>query len=322
VIVVNNMEVLQVKKIGVFSIREQFAYDLLQKINNLKKDDVRAEFAMVGETRFMEKTPYRVIIDRVSSHVSYYNTHFINAALTGTYVINNPLAVESVDRFSNYCQAKNLGLAVPRTISLPTRQYHPDCSSQDLGNLQYPLRWEEIGDFIGFPAILKPYNGYGFRDIYLVRNVNELIRCYDGTGRQTMIIQEYIPYDFVVKVFMVNGGKEIFVMKDIVSEKKYVNMKEKEIDSRISRVIDSVVEIADKTGLDFITTEIASKNDALYVYNFLNPFPDCREEILTEECYQWCLNKVAALSVEYAKSSITNPCQVSFKRQEVLEPQM
>jgi glutathione synthase/RimK-type ligase-like ATP-grasp enzyme len=297
-----------VKKVGVFSVREQFAYDVLQRINNLRKSEVKAEFALIGETRFNDKSPYRVIIDRVTSYVDYFEEYFRNAALTGTYVMNNPFGKVSTDRFQNYYEAKNLGLSVPRTVCLPTREYHPDCSSQDLGNLKYPLDWEDIADFIGFPAVLKPYAGHGFRDIYKINNLDELIKCYNSTGRQTMIMQEYIPYDYVVKTFIV-GAKETCHIKHLRTENQFVNVKKSELNARHKKVMEGAIRIAADRGLDFVTTEFAVKNDVPYVYNFLNPFPDCREEALTPECYKWCVDKLAELAVEYALSDRQNYCE-------------
>jgi hypothetical protein len=295
------LEVFQVKKIGVFSVREQFGYDVFQKINNLRKDDVKAEFAQIGETRFNEPSPYRVIVDRASSYVDYYDHYFTNAVLTGTHVMNNPSAKFSTDRFQNYSNAKSLGLAVPRTVVLPAKEYHPDCSSQDLGNLKYPLDWEGIADFIGFPAILKPYSGHGFRDIYRVNNIGELINCYNITGRQTMIMQEYIPYEYVIKTF-ITGVKDTYSIKHVWKENQFIDLKKKDLSAKYKKYIEGALKAAGEKELDFATTEFAVKDNVAYVYNFLNPFPDCREEALTPECYSWCVDKYAELAVSYARS--------------------
>jgi glutathione synthase/RimK-type ligase-like ATP-grasp enzyme len=286
-----------VKKIGVFSVREQFGYDVLQKINNLRRSDVKAEFAQIGETRFGEPSPYSVIVDRVSFYVNYFTNYLKNAVLTGTYVMNNPFATLSVDRFENYYISKKLGLSIPRTVILPTKEYHPDCSSQDLGNLKYPLDWEDIADFIGFPAVLKPYYGYGFRDLYRINNIDELINCYNSTGRQTMVLQEYIHYDYVVKTFII-GAKETYSIKHTRKDNQFVNLTKKDITAKYKKIIDEALKFAEEKKLDFVTTEYAVSGKVPYVYNFINPYPDCREEALTSECYHWCVDKFADLALE------------------------
>ena len=35
-------------------------------------------------------------------------------------------------------------------------------------NLQYPLPWDSIFDYVGFPAFLKPFDGGGWKDVYKV----------------------------------------------------------------------------------------------------------------------------------------------------------
>ena len=37
--------------------------------------------------------------------------------------------------------------------------------------------WKEVFDYIGFPAILKPYDGGGWRNVYKVNNIQEFFRA-------------------------------------------------------------------------------------------------------------------------------------------------
>ncbi len=291
--------------IGIFSIREQFSYDLLKKINQKNVKGVRAEFAIVGETRFLEKSPYRVIIDRISSYVDYFKTYFKNASLTGTYVINNPYGIERVDRLYNSMYARKLGLSTPRMVCLPTRQYHPDCDESDLRNLKYPLDWEDICDFIGFPAMLKPYKSHGFRDIYKVNSIDELIQCYNGTGRQVMIMQEFIPYDFYVKTFVV-GKEKCFTLKYNPKTREYVHVSKSTESLPLDKVVESAIVISKELDIDFNTVEFALKDGVPYAVDLFNPHPDCRLEALTEESYNWCLDNLSELAINKAQSSDKN----------------
>ena len=40
-------------------------------------------------------------------------------------------------------------------------------------NLEYPLDWDGIFDYVGFPAFLKPHDGGGWRDVYKVNTPDE-----------------------------------------------------------------------------------------------------------------------------------------------------
>ena len=274
--------------VGIYSVKEQFTLDLLKSINQKKREDVHAEFAMVGETRYLEKSPYRVIVDRISPHVAYFKTHFKNASLLGTYVINNPYGYLALDRFYNYNQAKKLGVVIPRTVTLPSREYHPACGSRDLTNLKYPLDWEDIADFIGFPAILKPYNGHGYRDVYNVNSIQELIECYNSTGTQVMVMQEFIQADYHVRTFVIGQEHTYSFVEDpykgtFTDDLKVLG----KID--LERITKGARKICRELDTDFNSVEFAVKDGVPYSINFLTNHPDCRPESMTGGCYKWMI---------------------------------
>lgn len=292
-------------KIGVFSIKEDFSLALVHKINEMKPDNIRAEYALVGESRMFEKSPYRVIVDRLSFYVDYFEDYFKNAALSGSYVINNPFKTCISDRFYNYRLAKKFGLSIPRTVCLPPKEQHPACSDEDLKNLKYPLDWEDIVDFVGFPAILKPYKGFGYRDIYKVNSIPNLLEAYNATGRQVMILQEFIDYDLFVKIFVV-GKKDVLVVKYDAATRTYIEDENLNEIADGKEIIVNAVNLANDSGYDFLALEFAKKDNNLYAVNFINPSPSCRPETLSQKNFDWLVEKLANLCVEYAKSDIMN----------------
>src|SRR5882672_2201071 len=128
-----------------------------------KKVGVTAEMVSLGGTRMGEPPRYRVIVDRISHEVEYYRAFLKHAVLTGTYVINNPFWWTADDKFFNYAVAQQLGVAVPKTVVLPQKSYPPgvDLTADSLHNLGYPIDWDGLLDYVGRPAILKPYSGGG-----------------------------------------------------------------------------------------------------------------------------------------------------------------
>src|SRR5690349_3289009 len=133
------------KKIGIiFGMENTFPPALVEKINSMKVDGVRAEAVQVGGVKMAEASGYRVIIDRISQDIPFYRAYLKNAALAGTIVINNPFWWTADDKFFNYALATKLGVAIPATVILPHHTHPPDTTDRSMRNLIFPLNWEEI----------------------------------------------------------------------------------------------------------------------------------------------------------------------------------
>src|SRR5258708_15471838 len=129
-----------------------------------KVPGIEAEFAKIGGTAERFTSPYRVLVDRISQEVKHYRFHLKCAALAGAYVINDPFWWSADDKFFGYSVVERAGVAVPRTVMLPQKDYIPAIDKRrSLRNLEYPLDWEAIVAYVGFPAILKPADGGGWR---------------------------------------------------------------------------------------------------------------------------------------------------------------
>src|SRR5207247_1124384 len=104
---------------------------------------VRAEMATLGGAREVERPRYAVIVDRISHEVPYYRAHLKSAALQGTVVVNDPFWWDADEKFFECTLARELGVAVPKTVVLPNKEYIADIDPQaSLRNLRFPLDWE------------------------------------------------------------------------------------------------------------------------------------------------------------------------------------
>ena len=111
-----------------------------------------------------EPCPYAVLIDRISHEVPYYRSYFKNAVLQGVRVINNPFMWTADDKFFEATLATKLGVAHPRTLVLPNKDYVPGIvPTESLRNLIYPLDWNAVVDYVGLPCVLKDAHGGGWR---------------------------------------------------------------------------------------------------------------------------------------------------------------
>ena len=164
---------------------------------------ITAEMVTFGGTKMDEPARYRVIVDRISHEVEYYRGALKHAVLQGTYVINNPFWWTADDKFFNYSVMAKLGCAIPKTVLLPQKGYPKDIdlTPESLRNLEYPIDWDALLDYVGRPAILKPYSGGGWKHVYKVNDQQELLEAYDGTAPYCMTLQEFIDFDLYVRCF-------------------------------------------------------------------------------------------------------------------------
>src|SRR5271166_1744373 len=138
-------------KIGVlYGMEESFPPALVDRINAMGAAGVTAEHLRVGAVQMALPSGYDLIIDRISHDIPFYRSYLKNAALTGTKVINNPFWWSADDKFFNYSLALKLGVAVPPTVLLPHKKHPEGTTDRSMRNLEYPLDWDGIFDYVGF----------------------------------------------------------------------------------------------------------------------------------------------------------------------------
>jgi len=132
--------------------------------------------------------------------------------LNGTIVINNPFWWSADDKFFNYALASKLGVAVPNTVVLPHKTHPAGTTVQSMRNLAFPLNWDEVFDYIGFPAFLKPFSGGGWKHVYKIHSREEFFNAYDQTGSLCMTLQSAVEFDDYYRCYVV-GQEKVRIMK-------------------------------------------------------------------------------------------------------------
>jgi hypothetical protein len=290
-----------VKRIGLFVGREwSWPPAFIDEVNN-RDEGVVAEYAKVGGTQQDEPCPYAVIVDRISQEIPYYRSYLKNAVLQGTYVINNPFMWASDDKFFEAGLATKLGVASPRTILLPNKDYIPGIVSESLRNLEYPLDWEAIVDYVGLPAILKDAHGGGWKEVYKIDNVDELLFRYNQSGTLQMILQEFIEWDQYVRCLCIDQSK-ILPMKYDPKERRY-HVEEDHLGPELeARVVDDARKLCQALGYDMNTVEFAVRDGIPYAIDFMNPAPDMDIYSLTPFYFDWAVKHMADMCIEKAKT--------------------
>jgi hypothetical protein len=250
-----------------------------------------------------EPPEYRVIVDRISHEVEYYRAFLKHAVLQGTYVINNPFWWTADDKFFNYAVADRVGVAVPRTVVLPQKSYPTDVdlTPESLRNLGYPIDWDGLLDYVGRPAILKPYSGGGWKHVYKVHDKAELIAAYDNTGPYCMTLQQFIHFDKYVRCFTF-GKTDITPVRYDVSERRYL-VEHAYLDSELgARIVRDAQTLNTALGYEMNTIEFAVQDGVPYAIDFLNPAPDFERDRITPHYFELVLDRMTALVIDRALS--------------------
>ncbi|AMV28993.1 hypothetical protein VT84_31655 [Gemmata sp. SH-PL17] len=288
------------KRVGVIVGREwSFPPRFIDEVNG-RNAGVVAEFAKLGGTRMDEPVPYSVLVDRISHEVPYYRSYLKHAVLEGVTVINNPFMWTADDKFFGASLCAKLGLAHPKTMALPNKDYVPGIvKTESLRNLEYPINWQGIADYVGLPCILKDAHGGGWRGVYVCHSVEELIRYYDSSGLLTMIAQEFIQWDQYVRC-MCLGRNLVLPMPYDTNNRRYVPDQNYLTPALRNRVIDDSLKLVDALGYDMNTVEWAIKDGVPYAIDFMNPAPDMDVNSLTPEYFEWVVKHMADLVIDQA----------------------
>ncbi len=310
------------KRVGILMGREvTFPESIIKSINEKSNGEVVAEIVKIGGIRLDDAKKYDVVIDRISHEVPYYRATLKQMALEGTYIINNPFWWSADDKFFNFCLATKLGVAIPKTVLLPQQDYIKDITSESLRNLEFPLDWEGIVNYVGFPAFLKPFDGGGWKNVSKIWSLEELWHVYNQTGTLCMTLQEGIEYDQFVRCYCV-GKEKVLIMpydpsKPYLSGMQYVNVDDYLSPELHARVEGDVKTICHALGYDLNTVEFAIKDGIPYAIDFMNPAPDAELASVGEYNHNWIVNEMTDFILgklhegfetpEYRWSAMLNP---------------
>jgi len=297
--------------IGLIVGREySFPPAFLDRVNAIgRPHGITAEFVKLGGTKLDEPARYKVIVDRLSHEVEYYRGYLKHAALNGTYVINNPFWWTADDKFFNYTVMARLGLAIPKTVLLPQKGYPADVDilPESLRNLEYPVDWDALLDYVGRPAILKPFSGGGWKHVYKVHNREELLAAYDGTAPYCMTLQEFIDFDRYVRCFTF-GKTDIVPVRYDPRARQYIIDHQYLDDELGARVVRDAQTINQALGYEMNTIEFEIKDGVPYAIDFLNPAPDFERDRITAHYFDMVVEKMANLVIDRAlNGSPANP---------------
>ncbi|MCC6287330.1 MAG: hypothetical protein IT249_05545 [Chitinophagaceae bacterium] len=290
------------KKIGILHGKERsFPKAFVERINSKNPDGIIAEPVSIDKVVQGESSGYAVIVDRISQDVPFYRAFLKNAAISGTAVINNPFWWSADEKFFNNALATKIGVPVPKTVILPSRELPTDTSDESFSNLAYPLDWEGIFKYVGFPAYMKPFAGGGWKNVYRLDNIEDFFDKHGETGQLVMLLQEEIVFDEYYRCYCI-GGKYVRIMPYEPRNPHHLRYESSFSPSpeRYKQMEEIVLRINKYLGYDFNTVELAVRDGVPYAIDFCNPAPDAERTSVGEENFEWVVETAANYAIERA----------------------
>lgn len=302
------------KIIGVLHGKERsFPEALVKRINEKNIKDISAAPVKIDKVIQGDSSGYAVIIDRISQDVPFYRAFLKNAAISGTAVINNPFWWSADEKFFNNALATKIGVPVPKTVILPSRELPDDTSAESFSNLAYPLDWKGIFDYVGFPAYMKPFAGGGWKNVYRLNDMNEFFERHAETGQLVMLLQEEIVFEEYYRCYCI-GRKHVRIMpyepRNPHHLRYVANFKPS---AKMLKTMEEIVlNINNHLGYDFNTVELAIRDGIPYAIDFCNPAPDADLKSVGQENFDWVVEASANYSIEVAENLRDGPGNLSW----------
>ena len=159
------------------------------------------------------RAPYSLVLGRVGWWYLLPREWLKKVALMDdVYLPNNPFTFQEMEKHSASCALMRLGIKVPETWRRPHKQppaneRFPTTAERD--NQAFDLT--QIGENVGFPLFMKPFDGGAWRGVTRARDAEELRRVYDASGEQLMHLQQAVDgYDVFTRSLSI--GAETRVM--------------------------------------------------------------------------------------------------------------
>jgi len=288
-------------KIGIlFGMEDCFQWALIDRINAMGLKDVKAEPVKTGHVVMGVKSDYSLILDRISHDIPFYKTFLKNEVLGGTQVINDPFWSLADDKFFENALATKLGVAVPKTVLVPHKNHPPSTTEKSMRNLVYPLDWDALFGYIGWPAYLKQHWGGGWKHVYKVGSPEEFFQVYSQTGHHLMMLQESIEFESYYRCYCVGREKVQIMPYEPRNEyiKRYQANHEPLSQKMRARIERDTLTLNRALGYDLNTSEFAIRDGVPYAIDFMNWAPDCDKHSVGEENFAWVVENVAAMLVD------------------------
>lgn len=168
------------------------------------KDTIRFDVERVHIEPFnlRQPCPYDLVIDRLT-HWYHTSREWIKKSILtdDLYVFNNPWSLQSMEKQTTYAAMMRLGMPIPETWLIPPKEYTESADLQrTLSRYANLFDLGAIGDKIGYPLFMKPYDGGAWVGVTAIDDRDALLGAYDKSGTKVMNLQKGVqPHDAFVR---------------------------------------------------------------------------------------------------------------------------
>lgn len=291
-------------KIGIlYGMENTFPSACVERINDRRESGIVAESIRVGGVKVAESSEYAAILDRISHDVDFYRAYLKNAVLTGTAVLNDPFRASANDKFLHASQAKLLGIAVPNTVIIPQKTHPPGTTVQSLRNLMFPLNWDELFEYVQFPAYLKPIGRGAWMSVQRVESREAFFAAYDQTGSACMLLQSRLPFESHYRCYAIGGKTRVLQYEPTHTQhRRYAS--EGSVPEKIADALaDDAKRLCSALGYDINAVDFGYYDGTRYLIDSFNPAPDADIHSLGHANFEWLVDTTAQLLIEHARQS-------------------
>jgi hypothetical protein len=243
-------------------------------------DSIRfhVERVMIEPYDLRQPCNYDVVVDRLT-HWYHTSREWIKKAIImdGLYVFNNPWSVQANEKHTTYCAMMALGMPIPDTWMVPPKSYEPNPDLKPtLTRYAKLFDVRKIGDRIGWPMYMKPYDGGGWRAVTKVDDPAAVYKAYEDSGKAVMHLQASVTgFDRFVRCIGF-GAQTHCVLYDpaaalhdrYTSKTEFISKAEEEHLRKITLTINAFF------GWEFNSCEALRRGNVWHPIDFANPCPD------------------------------------------------
>ena len=221
---------------------------------------------------------YDLVVDRLT-HWYTTSREWIKKAVVmdDLYVFNNPWSIQANEKHTSYCAMMALGLPIPDTWMVPPKEYAPRADlDETLTRYAQIFDLGAVGDQLGYPMYMKPYDGGGWAGVSRADDEAGLRAAYEGSGTYVMHLQKAVdPHDLFVRCL--GFGPQLRIIRydptaplhdRYTADDGGISDDERSLLSDITLLINSFF------GWDFNSCEALRQNGEWHPIDFANACPD------------------------------------------------
>jgi hypothetical protein len=167
------------------------------------------------------------------------------------------------------------------------------------------MNWEEIFNYVGWPAFFKPFAGGGWKNVYRLHNADEFFRAYNETGQLVMMLQEEVKFDMYFRCYSIDQ-RHVCIMPYEPRHPYHLRYQTEwqappEI---LEKVREGVLKLNQYLGYDLNTVEFAIRDGVPVAIDFCNPAPDAEAASVGQANFEWVVEAISDMAIRKAREHI------------------